>query len=496
MIARRPTRQPDDGIVVIGGGPCASVAAHELVRAGHHVTMLDAGLRRPRGLTVHAAGRTILRVVEPGFDSVNRQRSATNPNMEWRSSLSLGGLSNYWTGAVPRFSPEDFTVGGDIDERYVWPVGYDELVPYYELVEDHLCITAGEPFDNVPPGRSRTSYRMPGDWAALRAAAARHGHSIGEMPIAKGRRWMVALRPREFTSYHALVKPIRASPNLSLVPGAHVLRLEYDGSSGAATSAIYVDTASGELREARGRAFVVAAGALDSTEILLRSVSPTFPNGLGNTHGVLGRYLHDHPKEWWPAQLAKPLTALYHPLFVPGAPSDRAALTANSLTLGTTQASDRIAALMNRAVPRVGVQVFGTMVPTDKPGITLDRDTAPDDPASALQIDLDFDAAARDTVTRGRERFQEIMTAAGNEARLGPFHELAPGSSFHLGGTVRMHERPEFGMVDRWNRLHDVPNVIVADASTFTTCPEKHPTLTAMALAARAARHLGAQSEH
>ena len=83
------------------------------------------------------------------------------------------------------------------------------------------------------------------------------------------------------------------------------------------------------------------------------------------------------------------------------------------------------------------------------------------------------------------------MSAAGRPVRIpGPFHELHPGSSVHFGGTVRMHADRAFGVLDAWNRVHDVPNLVVADSSCFTTGPEKNPTLTAMALAARAADRL------
>lgn len=486
-------RQPGSGdsIVVVGGGPCASIAARELVRAGHQVTMLDAGRRSPRGLTVHMAGRTVFRFVEPGHVQVNRQRSAVDPNTEWRSSLSLGGLSNYWTGAVPRFAPDDFTAGESVDERFLWPIRYDDLVPFYELAEDDLCITAGDDFANIPAGRARYRYRPPADWAAIAATAAEHGDSMGPIPIAKGSRWMVAARPREFTSYHSILKPIRNSPNLTVVQHAHVIRINDAPASGGAESVTFVDTRSGELRTLHGRAFVIAAGTLDSTEILLRSVSDGFPHGLGNAHGILGRYLHDHPKEWWPATLAAPLTALYHPMYVsrddvePDHP-----LSAASLTFGLASGKDRLATFANRAVARLGVQVFGTMVPNETTRVSLAPGHDPDDPASALEIDLRFDDAAVATLHRARERATRIFAGAGNPIEIGPFHDLAPGSSYHLGGTIRMHDRPEFGMVDRWNRIHDVPNVVVCDASTFTTSPEKNPTLTAMAIAARAARHL------
>ena len=68
--------------------------------------------------------------------------------------------------------------------------------------------------------------------------------------------------------------------------------------------------------------------------------------------------------------------------------------------------------------------------------------------------------------------------------------QLHPGTSVHYGGTLRMHGEHEHGVVDRWNRVYDAPNVIIADASVFPTGPEKNPTLTAMALSMRAAENL------
>jgi choline dehydrogenase-like flavoprotein len=73
---------------------------------------------------------------------------------------------------------------------------------------------------------------------------------------------------------------------------------------------------------------------------------------------------------------------------------------------------------------------------------------------------------------------------------------LVPGSSFHYAGAVRMHSSFQFGVLDGWNRLHDVDNVAVVDASAFTTAVEKNPTLTAMALAARAADRLAHDLKH
>ena len=85
----------------------------------------------------------------------------------------------------------------------------------------------------------------------------------------------------------------------------------------------------------------------------------------------------------------------------------------------------------------------------------------------------------------------DLFASAGHDLAIpGPFHELVPGSSVHFAGTARMHDDPAFGVLDRWNRVHDAPNVVVCDSSCFPTGPEKNPTLTAMAIAIRAADHL------
>jgi choline dehydrogenase-like flavoprotein len=143
------------------------------------------------------------------------------------------------------------------------------------------------------------------------------------------------------------------------------------------------------------------------------------------------------------------------------------------------------------STPVFGVQVFGTMVPTPEIGVALDCDRGADQ-LERPKISLRYDNEAVANVVEARSRLQEIFTEAGLRLTFpGPFHDLLPGSSVHYGGTVRMHDDRRFGVVDRWNTIYDVPNVVVCDSSCFTTGPEKNPTLTAMAIAARAAEHLG-----
>jgi choline dehydrogenase-like flavoprotein len=482
----------DEPVVVVGSGPCGAIAAAQLVSRGLDVVMLDAGLRAPSGLLVRAAGNTVVRRMGWSEYSTDRHDRSSQPHVDWVSSLSLGGLSNYWTGAVPRFAPKDFTDGARLDERFRWPITYDDLVPYYELAEGHLTVTAGEPILGVPSNVKRFNCRLSADWGEIIRSAARRGDGIGAVPLAKGKPWMVVRRGTEFDSYHCILMPMRRVPRFRLVRGAHVVRLNWSSVTGRVDSLDYVDRQSKRLERLAARAVVVAAGAIDSTALLLRSTSEDFPTGLGNTEGLVGRYLHDHPRDWWPATPHRRLGALAHPVYIARvAHADAEPLLATSLTLGLAARRDRLRTYARLPAPQFGVQVFGTMVPKPEVGVALGGAADANPLAHRPVISLRYDPRARQNLESARERLQDIFAGAGISLTLtGPFFEPRPGSSVHYGGTVRMHGDRTFGVLDAWNRIYDVPNVAVCDSSCFTTGPEKNPTLTAMAIAARAADRL------
>jgi choline dehydrogenase-like flavoprotein len=89
-----------------------------------------------------------------------------------------------------------------------------------------------------------------------------------------------------------------------------------------------------------------------------------------------------------------------------------------------------------------------------------------------------------------RDQIVELLASAGLKPKVRIWHIEPVGNSNHYGGTCRMHDNPEFGMLDRYGRVHGVPNVVVADSAAFTTGPEKNPVLTSMALSARASDRL------
>jgi choline dehydrogenase-like flavoprotein len=140
------------------------------------------------------------------------------------------------------------------------------------------------------------------------------------------------------------------------------------------------------------------------------------------------------------------------------------------------------------------VQVLGTMVPSEDFTVRLLDGRTGDDPTrDAIEVFIRYDDKVQNNMVRARDRFADIFAEAGLRATpQGPFHNVWPGSSYHYGGTIRMHADKTFGVLDEWNRVYDSPNVIVCDASCFPTGPEKNPTPTSMAISARAAHRLAA----
>src|SRR5262249_21900700 len=157
-----------------------------------------AGRRPARGLILRAGGNTVFRWAERAALRTNRHVPMGDPTTDWGSSLTLGGLSNYWTAAVPRMSPEDFTDGAKLDERFQWPISYTDSEPFYERAERLMPVPAGEPICGVPPGLAAYSTRLPGAWVDVVKSMSEEGAGVGTLPMAKGQPWMAALRATGF----------------------------------------------------------------------------------------------------------------------------------------------------------------------------------------------------------------------------------------------------------------------------------------------------------
>jgi choline dehydrogenase-like flavoprotein len=483
---------PGERIVVIGSGPAGAAAARELVAQGLAVTMLESGLAFQPGMLLRLGGRNLFRrTPELGEDAGHLVTG--DPQTRCYVKHAPGGLSNNWTGAALRFAPEDFTEGERLHERYRWPVDYADMVPWYEKVERVMQLSAGrQDVPQLPAGLARHECHLPRDWEPLRRAAAAHGQGFTSYPLADGPPNLLVRRGTAFNSFTAMVAPLLRTPGFRLVTGAHALQLEWSASRGRIDAVLYHDRRNGSTQRIAARAVVVACGPLGSTKLLHNSACAAHPQGLGNQQGLLGLYLHDHPREWWQFEMARPLQLLAPPAYLTRLPHDSSApLMATSWTLGTAGTADRIRSRFALKSAAVGVQMIGTMIPDASCHARPSADRKDEFGLPALEVCIRYTRAEVDNVMRARQHLMQLLLEAGCRASLGPVSPtLHPGTIAHYGGSVRMHASELHGVLDAWNRVRGAPNVLVCDAACFTTAAEKNPTLTLMALATRAAARL------
>ncbi|HYQ41149.1 MAG TPA: GMC family oxidoreductase [Polyangiaceae bacterium] len=483
----------DNRVIVVGSGPAGAAAAVFLRRAGVEVLLLEAGSEwSSLGLTVRIRGLTVAKTRGELSERTGVARTA-EPTAVLNEDLSPGGLSNFWSCAVPRFSREDFADAERAGEAYVWPVGYDDLAPWYERVEPLLHIAGSRADDvQVPRGNVRHGWELTEDWQSVVGDARRTGRTVVPMPYAYGADTSLTLSGTAFNSFVRLIKPERRAGGLTVRFGARVQRLEWEPSTRRVRGVTFRDGQSGREETIPCRAVVLAGGAINSPQVLLQSTSADFPAGLGNTDGVLGCYLHDHPVGKAVIDLETPLS-FFPPAYITRLDLDRSAPLYGAAGMqwsGSPIAARALLQGYRGRAPWAGFSVFGTMVPSKDNWIALDARERSADGTPGIALHIRHPAEAIRLLDDTRDQIMALLSRAGFQPKMRVWKVEAPGMSNHYGGTVRMHASPKFGMLNGWGRLHVASNVVVADSSAFTTGPEKNPVLTAMTLAARASDRL------
>ena len=476
-------------VVVIGTGPAGATAAHFLQQAGQQVLLLEAGPRHGSlGLTLRVNGLTLAKLQRP-----LPKRVVSSPSVLVYENIAPGGLSNQWSCAVPRFSREDFEDARRAGEAYEWPLGYDDLAPWYDRVEPLLHIAGGiEEHAQLPAGRVHTVRRLDPAWQAAAGAAREHGRTLAPMPYAYGADTTLTLTGTAFNSFVRLVQPLLRRGNARIRYEAEVHSLEWSASERRVVAVRLRNPRTGAEERVECRAVVVAGGAVNSAVLLLQSKSADFPKGLGNTHDVLGRYLHDHPLGKLMFDLSRPLS-MSPPTYLTRVELQRSAPLYAAACMQWSGAGNFLRSVASRhpgELPWVGYSVFGTMVPSADDWVRLDEQRRGPDGRALLELQVRHTTEARAALDRARDDVERLLTSMGFAPRQRVWHVEPPGESKHFGGTCRMHASPRYGVLDASSRVRDVPNVMVADSAAFTTGPEKNPVLTAMALAARGADRL------
>jgi len=417
-----------------------------------------------------------------------------DPHAQMFEEIAPGGLTNHWSCAVPRLSAEDFEDAERGGPEQRWPVTYAELEPWYEKVEPLLHIAGPERgCVQLPAPKIKHARRLAEDWTVLADSAKIRGRSLLPMPYAYGADTTFTRSGTPFNSYVRLLEPERAAGRIQVRFGTRVSRLEWSSSARRVEAVTFRDSASGSEERVSCRAVVVSAGVFNTPQILLQSKSADFPTGIGNTHDVLGRYLHDHPVGKVVIDLARPIT------IQPASYLTRLELKRSKVPLYAAAcmqwcSAQDLAKTVLAGHPlrssEIGFSVFGTMAAIRGNYVALNENYRGRDGTPGLELHIDQPPEAATVLEEARDDAVAILAEGGYAPKMRVWKIEPAGNANHYGGTCRMHDSPEFGMVNAWGRMHAVSNVVVADSSVFTTTPEKNPVLTSMTLAARAADRL------
>ena len=444
----------------------------------------------------------------------------------WIRGRQVGGRSLMWGRQVYRWSDLDFEANARDGVAVDWPIRYADIAPWYDHVEEFVGISGqAENLPQVPDGKFLPPMDLTCAEQMVRDAMARAWP--GERVLTIGR-VAVLTQPHHgrdachycgpchrgcatlsyFSSVNATIPAARATGRLTLRPYSVVRSVLYDARTRRATGVRVIDGQTKKALEFQARVIFLCASTLESARILLNSATPEFPNGLANSSGELGRNLMDHIMGGGAtARIDAPLdrrhagerpNGIYVPRFrnVAGRKSPflrgygfQGWSGRQDWSRGMSMAG--FGADFKRALKEPGPWMFtfygfGEMLPDPKNYVEIDKSRVDAWGVPVLKIHCAYGenerALLQDMAVSGAE-----MLAAAGAKDIQPFtHDNPPGLVIHEMGTARMGRDPKTSVLNAHNQCWDVPNLFVTDGACMTSSACQNPSITYMALTARA----------
>ncbi|MGE5083698.1 MAG: GMC oxidoreductase [Acidobacteriota bacterium] len=547
-------------VLVIGSGASGGWVAKEVAERGLRVLMLEAGPPRvpTRDFTEHVwpyqlkfrgfGDQRRLLQTQPvqrlcyACDEYSHQFFVNDlehpytfpvdkPFM-WIRGRQVGGKTFCWARESYRFSDNEFKAASRDGYGEDWPISYKELEPYYDRVESYIGVSGSrEGLSQMPDGQFLPPMELScGGVLAKKVIEEKFGWRVMPDRVAN---LTVEYRGRPachycdqcqrgcytasyFNSPSVTLPAAARTGKLTLVSDAVVSHVVMDR-AGKAEGVHYIDRLTHEHREAYAHAVVVAAGALESTRILLNSKTPSHPQGVGNSAGVLGKYLMDHftiegAGGYMPSLRSSKREPVGRPcgFLIPKYVNAGGQKNRNSNFLrGYRFDGDGSQEVYGHAflLPEFGnawrervkkdipyyfaIEAQGECLPRADNFVTLDRDKKDAWGIPALHISASYGENDRAMAVAMRSHVAAILDEMKLADVAPPKSELSIfGKNIHECGTARMGDQPSASVVDRNCKVHDAKNVFVTDGSVFVTQGCYEPTLTIMAISARAGEHI------
>jgi choline dehydrogenase-like flavoprotein len=451
---------------------------------------------------------------------------------DWIRGYQVGGKSLLWARQTQRWSQYDFE--GPARDGYAvdWPIRYEDIAPWYSYVEKFAGISGNrDGLDILPDGEFLPALELScveDHFKGIVAKNYKDRHVIygrcahltkpAQIHLDQGRAQCMkrALCQRGcpfggyFSSNASTLPWAMRTGNLTMITNAVVDSVIYDDKKGRVTGVRVIDSVTRQASEYFAKVIFVNAAALNTNLILLNSRSGRFPQGLGNDNGLLGTYVAFHN---YRARISASFdgfmdkktdgrthTSAYIPRFrnVKKQETDFLRGYAAGFSASRTYNADpsgfgeELKSKIDAPVMgpwRVGSHMMGETIPKQSNRVSLDPSLKDEWGMPLLKLSIDYDENDEKMVRDYIDQMTEMFTIAGFKDIKSSDSKQAPGLDIHEMGGVRMGIDRKSSLLNKWNQLHECKNVYVTDGACMTSTSTQNPSLTYMALTARAADH-------
>lgn len=448
----------------------------------------------------------------------------------WVRGYQVGGRSLTWGRQCYRLSDLDFEANARDGVGIDWPIRYKDIAPWYDYVEEFAGISGKkEGWSHLPDGK----FLPPMDLNCVEEDVKEKIENEFEYRHLTIGRCAVLTKPHKgrggchycgpcsrgcsvgayFSSQSSTLPAARETGNLTLRPNSIVHSIIYDKETNRATGVRVIDRLTKESKAFYAKVIFLNASTLGTTQIMLNSTSETFPNGIANSSGTLGHYLMDHhfrvgasgkfsgyedqyyygnrPNGIYIPRFRNINPQTQHEDFIRGYGFQGAA-SRSSWRRGVNMkgfGKDFKKKLRDPGPWNFSINGFGEILPYRDNHAKLSADKT--DQWGIPQLEIHGSLGKNELKMREDmvKTAVEIIEAAGG-TDVEPFtDEYLFGEGIHEMGTARMGKDPNTSVLNAHNQTHDVPNLFVTDGSCMTSSGSQNPSLTYMALTARAVNY-------
>jgi len=555
--------------VIVGSGAGGGMAAYVLANAGLKVCLLEAGpmfdpatdsaqLKNPWESPRRGASTKFRPFGD--FDGCywgweidgEPYTKVEGTEWDWWRARMLGGRTNHWGRISLRFGPKDFKHRSIDGLGEDWPIGYEDVKPYYDKVDRLIGVFGtNEGLENEPDG-----IFLPPPLPRLHELMLKKAAGGIGVPVIPSRLSILTQKINEergqcfycsqcgrsckvyadFSSSSCLVKPAMATGNVDVVPNAMAREVLTD-SDGLATGVSYVNKDDMLDYQVDGRVVILAASACESARLLLNSVSQRHENGLANSSDVVGKYLHDSTgasvsgvlphlmgrkrynedgvggmhvySPWWLDNKKLDFPRGYHIEYWGGMQQPAYGfgwgieqLNGKLQVNGKTKAAGGYGKSLKEDYrfmygAGVGMAGRGEAIAFESNYCEIDPNVVDKYGIPVLRFNVKYSDYEINQARHMNQTFKEILhemgaviTSGGDAGPHNNWGLQAPGKIIHEAGTVRMGNDPKKSALNKWSQAHDCKNVFCVDGGQFVSQGDKNITWTIMALSMRASEFI------